>query len=265
MSSKLVPLLLLTLTACHEDIYHGMTEEQANRMVLALRSDSIDAEKRIDPDAEGRMWKVAVPGKQFPKALECLRRNGNPKSEHPGFEILSEESGLIPTSAQEKARFIHALSGEISSMLQSLDGVIEARVILVIPEAHSPGFQNDAANAPQPSASVLLKTGGTAWPALEDDAIRSLVAASVEDLDPVNVVIVRSRVGQMDPVHPVRTADPDTSSHPLRLGLIASSILLGITSLLLAVVSIAWLRSRRPTPPLPVPPIAGIPETNGTP
>ncbi len=263
---KYFPLLLLALAACNEDIYHGMTEDQANRMVLELRSDSIDAGKRIDSEAEGRMWKVTVPMNQYSKALECLRRNGSPQSEHPGLGILSEESGLIPTSTQEKARFIHALSGEISTMLQCIDGVIEARVVLVIPDSSPFGFPNAASNAHQPSASVLLKTGSDLLPALEDDAIRELVAASVEDLNPTNVVIVRSCVRPMNSLHPVHIPDPDPrSAHPLRLGLIATSILLGITSLLLAIVSIAWLRSRH-TPafiPKSLPKVSA--EADGTP
>ena len=51
------------------------------------------------------------------------------------------KAGLIPTSGEERAKFLAALEGEIEKQLKLIDGILDVQVQIVLPEesalAHS--------------------------------------------------------------------------------------------------------------------------------
>ena len=69
------------------------------------------------------------------RALDLLRALGLPREPRHGFSETYGQPSLIPTASEERARYVDALAGEIERTLESVDGVVSARVHLVLEEA----------------------------------------------------------------------------------------------------------------------------------
>jgi type III secretion protein J len=114
---------------------------------------------------------------------------------------------LISSPLEERARYIYALSQELEATLAQIDGVVVARVHVVLPEKPGPGEQMQP-----PSAAVFIKH----LPGLEPDVIgfrvRQLVAKSIpgmgaQALDRVSAVFVLAdRVPDRPPEAPNHAA-----------------------------------------------------------
>src|SRR5262249_47549782 len=161
------------LAACSVDIQHGLDEGEANQILVALDKSGIPTTKERE---EGRppTWKVRVPSSESTRAWQVLRAQELPRNRARGFEVFAK-GGLIPTQTEERALYQQAISGEITRMLLSYPGVLDARVLVSLPVARGLGA---AAPAPKTSASVLLKYAGPEVPTLKTD-VQSLVAGAV--------------------------------------------------------------------------------------
>jgi flagellar M-ring protein FliF len=86
----------------------------------------------------------------------------------------------------QKTNYIRALQGELARTISELNGVQNARVMIVVPENKLLASQAHI----HPTASVFVDTGGHSLSESAVNAIRSLVANSVEGLklDDVSVV-----------------------------------------------------------------------------
>jgi type III secretion protein J len=98
-----------------------------------------------------------------------------------------QPSGLIASPVQEQARFLWALGQELSRTVSQIDGVLTARVQVVLPD-------NDLLKRdPTPSsASVFIRYDDASQVANFVSQIKMLVANSVQGLnyDKVSVVLV---------------------------------------------------------------------------
>jgi type III secretion protein J len=180
----LAACVLLGLAACKTDLYTKQTEADANSMVSALLESGIAADK-VSPD--GKTWSVAVEQKEVVRALSVLRAQGLPPDKHVNLGDMFKKEGLISTPTEERVRFIHGVSQELSSTLSQIDGVVTARVHIVLPN-------NDpmAPEAKPSSASVFVKYRPQANLTALTPAIKNMVARSVEGLsyDNVSVTLV---------------------------------------------------------------------------
>ena len=102
-------------------------------------------------------------------------------------------------SAKEKAKMLVGLTGEITRTLNSIAGVVEARVHVVVPD-NNPLM--DRSQWSTPTASVLIKHRGKE-PPLQEAEVKSLVAKSVQGLTPEQVAVVFKNV----PVMPASARD----------------------------------------------------------
>lgn len=185
---------LLMLSACQEELYRGLSEEDANQMVVAIEQSGVEASK-VTAD-EGHTWAVQVDHADMGVAMQTLSERGLPEKRFDNLGELFKRDGLVSTPTEERVRFVYGLSQELSQTLSRIDGVMVARVQIVLPN-------NDplAEQIKPSSASVFIKyQRGFDVGALVTQ-IKTLVTHSVEGLtyDQVSVTAVAAEAPVVRP------------------------------------------------------------------
>ena len=212
-------MLLVALGCGREEILHGLDEGQANQILVALDEGGVRAEKRRDEGTEAA-WRVEVDGAEAARAQRLLSDRELPRPRPPGFGEVFGKGSVVPTPTEERALYLHALSGELARSVEAIDGVTEARVHLALPAQDllrpDPG--------PPPRASVLVKTRPGARGRLEALApgLQALVAGAVAGLEPAAVSVV---IAEASPT--VAAPRPAARGRVLLLALAGASALLG--------------------------------------
>lgn len=114
-----------------------------------------------------------------------LAAKGIPKSDGVGFEIFDKPNFGISDFVQ-RANYLRAVQGELARTISQVDMIEHARVMLVMPENR---LLLDMQKTPTASVFVQVRGNGQ-LPPQSVNAIRFLVANSVEGLKPSNVTIV---------------------------------------------------------------------------
>lgn len=180
----------LALSACGGavDLMASMPEPEANEVIAALLDAGISASKVSGKEG---MVGVRVEQSQVARAVDTLRALGLPRERFAGMGDVFKKEGLISSPVEERARYLYALSQELSNTLSHLDGVLVSRVHLVLPER---GSGSDP-NMPS-SAAVFLKYQSDARIADVQPQVRRLVVNSIPglSLDKVSVIMVPSSI-----------------------------------------------------------------------
>ena len=239
----MIGLLGLTamLAACRIDLYSGLDEIEANRMAAALSAAHVDAEK-VSAGESG--WQLRIDERDMPAALEVLRQQGLPGERHASLGDVFQKQGLVATPAEERVRYIYGLSEELSKTLGQIDGVVAARVHVVIP-ANDPLTDKIKPS----SAAVFIKHQPGADLRLLVPAVKELVAHSVEGLtyDQVALTLVEARAASPAFADGLR-ARAETSG-PLGLTPLALVVFTGVGTLgLVALAALPWLLRRSGLP-----------------
>lgn len=187
-------MLAVALLGCEAAVESGLEEAEANAIVVALHEVQIGARKEPDPGGEER-YRVLVPTDDVGAALERMREEGLPRPQTAGFDEMFGEGGLVPTATEEQARYVAALGGELSSSIEAMEGVLDARVHVALPDRRHIALDEEP---PRPRASVLIRHRGTR-PAFSDDAVQALVAGAVQDMAPADVAVVGVPVEMREP------------------------------------------------------------------
>ena len=182
-------LCLLVLAGCKEALVSDLSESAANEIVAALLDIGIPASKQYE--AEGVT--VMVDASRFAEAIRHLGALGLPRTQYETFGDVFQGEGMVPTQTEERARYIYALSQELSSTIASIDGVLEARVHIVLPESDMLGQ-----NFQPSSASVFIKHSPDAPVSQFASQIKLLVANSVEGLDYELVTVISIAATESD-------------------------------------------------------------------
>ena len=180
--------VLWLLAGCDAVVRSELSEAQANQIVVALDSAAIAGRKVAASGAQARSYRVEVAANELNAALRVLERQGLPAAEAPSTAELLQSSGLVATPEEERARLSAASAGELARSLERLEGVASARVHLVLPSRAGPLD----APAGRPQAAVLL-VRRSARTAVDERAVRELVAAAVSGLEPSAVTIVQTQ------------------------------------------------------------------------
>lgn len=185
--------------ACSTPLRSGLSEHEADRLLVLLSNASIAASKELDPAT--RRYRIEVSTLEVDSALRALEAGGALEPSEQSADELLGKASLVPTPAEERARHRLALEAELSATLERIDSVIDARVHLSLPRASALDEK-----PPPASAAVLLrrKHGSTA---LDEQAARALIAAAVTGLEPPRVSVVQ-----------VEAAAPATSAGLARVG-----------------------------------------------
>lgn len=176
--------VILPLCGCDTELYANLPEREANAMLAALDGQDIPATRVQQED--GRIA-IHVDKGKFAEAVRVLEGAGLPHRQFESMGDVFKRDSLVVSPTQERAQMLYALSEELSRTVSEIDGVVSARVHVVLPS--SDPLRRDA----QPSsASVFIRhePGLAVGPLVP--RIKSLVAGSVADLsyDRVSVVTV---------------------------------------------------------------------------
>ncbi|WP_274425132.1 type III secretion system inner membrane ring lipoprotein SctJ [Chelativorans sp. YIM 93263] len=178
---------MLLLQACSVELYTGLDQRQANEIVATLVRHGIPAQRRADND--GAMT-VTVEKGRFADAMAVLDDAGLPKTEYETLGDVFKRDGLVSSPVEERAAMVYGLSQELSRTIADIDGVLSARVHLVLPD-------NDPLRRElvPSSASVFIRHRASVEMGDYVPQVKMLVANGVAGLtyDNVSVVLVPAR------------------------------------------------------------------------
>lgn len=228
----LAALALTALAACGSRVtlYSAATENEANELLSVLLDAGIQAGKVAGKEGVA----VSVDGDQVAHALNILRAQGLPRERFDGMGQIFRKEGLVSSPLEERARYLYALSQELSNTLSQIDGVLAARVHVVLPERGGVGE-----SATPSTAAVFIKyKAGYTLDALQPQ-IRKLVTHAISGLseDRVSITLVSAQPGEAQsappppPLTSVLGFQVDGGSAP---GLIALLAALAVLALALA-------------------------------
>jgi type III secretion protein J len=234
------------LSACKVDLYSNLDQRQANEMVAMLARHGIAADRTV---GKGDRISVAVDEVRFAEAIRILDESGLPKQEFATLGDVFKKDGLVSSPAQERAQMIFALSQELSRTISDIDGVVSARVHLVLPE-NDPLRQQLVPS----SASVFIRHQADMPLSGLVPQVKQLVANAVSGLSYEKVSVI------LRPVEADRTieiAQPERSpdAAPGRANVaLAGWPLYGVLSIILVAAAgfgLHFWRQRRRVYPLP--------------
>ena len=142
-------LVLCALAGCQTELYSKLDEREANDMIALLHKYGVAAERSFAKDGTSQ---ISVEERQLAQAIELLKANGLPRRTFTNMGEVFKSSGLISSPTEERARFIYALSEELSRTISDIDGVLSARIHVVLPKNDL--LRQDATPS---SASVFIR------------------------------------------------------------------------------------------------------------
>ena len=177
------------------ELQHGLTEDQANEVLVVLQQNGVDAKKVLEA-GEHPTWAISVPAASASRSWKVMKDHDLPRAPQQGLSETFGKGSLIPTATEEKALYMNALCNELGQTIQRIDGVITARVHVVLPEEQLVQEATPAENRPKAAVLIKYRLNSNGDVPYKDDAIRNLVANSIQKLDPKDVVIIGTEVAE---------------------------------------------------------------------
>ena len=173
----------LLLAGCGKEttLHAGLAEQQANLVMAALLDAGIGCHKSA---GEEGTWDVLVDESKFADAVNLLQKAGLPRNGHQGIGEVFKKTGMISSPSEERIRFMDALAQDLAKTISGIEGVVDARVHIVLPE-------NDpfARHVMPSSAAVAIRSR---WDADLTDVIPSvkgLVKNAIEGLQYEKIMV----------------------------------------------------------------------------
>ena len=167
--------LLLCFPGCKTmiDLHSQLEEKDANEVVAALVSKGVGAKKIQQKEG----FSVLINEADMARAVNLLNAQGLPRKKKTSMGEIFKKEGVISTPLEERARYIYALSQELELTLGQMDGVIAARVHVVLPERIAPGEPINPS-----SAAVFIKHELSYDPDIYTARVKQLIASSIPGL-----------------------------------------------------------------------------------
>ncbi|PCI75117.1 EscJ/YscJ/HrcJ family type III secretion inner membrane ring protein [Candidatus Aerophobetes bacterium] len=198
--------LLFTSCATNKEIISGISEKEANIILVLLESKGIPASK--EAAVSGGMasdsapkYGIAVPEKNTILAISYLNQNGFPKEKGISLLELFSKQSLMTSEREETIRYQAGLAQQLNNTIMMIDGVIDSSVQLSFPptDDNTLGEKKEG----KITAAVYVKHQA----AIDDpnahleNKIKRLISGSITglDLNDVTVVSDRSRFTDLSP------------------------------------------------------------------
>ena len=178
-------LAAVVLAGCSRaPLYTDLTESQANEVQAALLAAHIDAQKTAMTKSKG--WSIAVAHSAIPQAMAVLEAAGLPRQSLRTLGDVFPKESFVSSPLEERARYIFALSQEVQQTLMQLDGVVDARVHIALPER---SLLDDRPQSASASVVIIERPGANLE--LRETDIKAIVTDGIEGLKDVNRVTVK--------------------------------------------------------------------------
>lgn len=234
-----VAALLLALAGCDSvELYSKLPEREANEMMAILVKNDIACTKQA---GEEGTWKLSVQKSQFADSVDVLKELGYPKETFSSMGQVFQKSGLVSSPSEERIRFMHALSQELSHTLSQIDGVQSARVHIVLPNNNPFGEEVRPS-----SAAVFIRHRHNAQLEEKEAEIKEFVMAAIEGLKPETIKV--SMFQADEPTDRMETSDESKMASVLSLRVARDSVprlwgILGATGALTILATLLGTRS----------------------
>lgn len=178
--------------ACSQIIlYSDLNQEDANKVLVLLERNGIDATLKQERRQNEIFWSVQIDPKMASKARELIVSSQVISPRAPGLQEVYQTKGgggWIKSPAEERARYLLALKGEIINSLKRLPEIVDVDVVLNMPEEE--GLHSELPKRPTASVVVKAKTPELGQPALSEMKIQQFVANAVEGMSPRDVAVL---------------------------------------------------------------------------
>lgn len=227
---------LALLAGCKSEIYQGLTENQANAMLATLLKRGI----RVEKQAAGKNgFAIAVDDDQIIQTLQILKDNNLPGEDFTNLGKVFSGQGMVASPTEEQSRLAYAISQELADTFSCIDGVLTARVHIVLA-----GTDQVTDTRTPPSAAVFLRHLPDSQVAGMVPKIRELTANAVPELNFERVSVMLLPVRETVSVSMAATPrggllSADTEDSPLLF-----RICVFLAAVVLAVTTLIWLRIR---------------------
>ncbi len=171
----------LFLVGCQSELYSNLKERDVNEMISVLAVNGIQANRTTDGKGT---FGLTVDRSDFSLAISKLSEKGLPREQFGSLGKIFNSEKLVSTPFEERARFMHALNEELSNSISRINGVVSARVHLMVPE-DSPFEQNKT----PPRASVFIYQQGGQDLRQQIPTIKNLIVNSLDNLEYSNVEV----------------------------------------------------------------------------
>lgn len=179
----------LLLAGCKVDLYSSLEEKEANQILAVLMERGISASKLELENG----FAIRVPESDIADAVTILTAKGLPREQSASMGAAFAKSGLISSPFEDRVRYIYALGAEVATTLREIDGVIAARVHVVLPEPSQFGRDQKPS-----SAAVFIKHEPGVDIEYMVPQIRRLVDSSIEGLEYANIAVLLSEASPAD-------------------------------------------------------------------
>ena len=173
----------LLLAGCDREatLHAGLEEGQANLVMAALLDAGIGCHKSAGDEGT---WNVSVDESKFAEAVNLLERAGLPRRPHRGIGEVFKKTGMISSPSEERIRFMDALAQDLAKTISGIEGVVDARVHVVLPE-------NDpfARHAMPSSAAVAIRSRWDADLTEIVPSVKGLVKNAIEGLSAEKIMV----------------------------------------------------------------------------
>lgn len=194
MMLRLTALLFvsaLVCAGCSYDLEHHLDEKDANEIYALLARNGINAKKGLEEGGNEPTYLITVAKTDAAQASDLLREHALPRPKSPGLHGITASKGMIPTEVEQRAEFLEALAGEITTALNKFDGVLESHAVVNLPQDNDLTPEKRAAN----TASVFVKYRPTleGKPPLDEAHLKAFVANALPETRPENVTVILSQ------------------------------------------------------------------------
>jgi len=197
-TSVLIPfLLILGLTACKdESLLKGLDQHQANEVIATLQRNNIQANK-VDKGKTG--YSINVKPVDIPAAVDLMKIHALPSSPRMEISQLFPSDSLVSSPRAEKARLYSAIEQRLEQSLQTLDGVLSARVHV---SYDIDGVEGGRAAKPV-HLSTLVNYQNEVEPSLMISDIKRFLKNSFTQVEYDNISVVLSKAPSLQQFAPV--------------------------------------------------------------